>query len=128
MSFDLDEGVAVLARTPWVLSALLDGLPDGWLEANEGPDTWSPLDVVGHLIHGEKTDWLPRVRVILEQGEAQAFEPFDRVAMLEVSRGKTLGELLAEFAELRHQSLANLAAGWRMRTSSGAVSTRSSEW
>ena len=110
MSFDLAEACAVLGRTPWVLSALLDGLPDSWVEGDEGPETWSPFDVLGHLIHGEKTDWVPRARVILEHGEARAFEPFDRFAMLEASRGRTIGELLAEFTELRQQSLAGLRA------------------
>lgn len=110
MSFDLEEGVEILARTPWVLTALLDGLSDEWIESNEGSETWSPFDVVGHLIHGEKTDWVPRARLILEHGESRTFEPFDRSAMLEASRGKSSEELLAEFAELRHQSLESLAA------------------
>lgn len=107
---NLDEATAVLARTPWVLSALLDELPDPWIEADEGADSWSPFDVVGHLIHGEKTDWLPRARVLLEHGEDRPFEPFDRFAMLEASRGKTLAEQLAEFAELRQRNLEELAA------------------
>lgn len=109
MPFDLDEATAILARTPWVLSALLDELPSGWVEGDEGPDSWSPFDVVGHLIHGEKTDWIPRATVILEHGEAKAFEPFDRFAMLEASRGRTLSELLTEFAELRQGNLEALA-------------------
>src|SRR5687767_3259637 len=76
----MDEAVAILARTPPTLDALLHGLPEGWIAANEGAETWSPFDVVGHLIHGERTDWMPRVKVILEHGEARAFDKFDRFA------------------------------------------------
>ncbi len=105
MKFDLEKSLTVLRRTPGVLRALLDRLPPEWTETNEGPETWSPYDVVGHLIHGERTDWIPRARIILEQGESRPFEPFDRFAMLRESRGKSLAELLATFAALREENL-----------------------
>jgi hypothetical protein len=109
-SFVTEEGVAILARTPATLDALLRGLPDGWIVAHEGGDTWSPFDVIGHLIHGERTDWIPRARIILAHGEARAFDPFDRFAQLAVSEGRTLASLLDEFAALRQDSLRELAA------------------
>lgn len=109
--FDLDDALAVLERTPASLSALLAGLPETWVKATEGEGTWSPYDVVGHLIHGERTDWIPRARHILA-GEGRAFEPFDRTAQFTESRDKSLGELLETFAELRRENVAALA---RMR-------------
>jgi len=105
---DLGEIVAVLARTPAGLKALLEGLPDTWVNATEGGETWSPYDVIGHLIHGERTDWIPRARHILA-GEARPFDPFDRTAQFKESRGKSLGELLATFAELRRENVAALS-------------------
>ena len=105
----MDDGVAVLARTPATLDALLRGLPQAWIAAHEGPETWSPFDVMGHLIHGEQTDWLPRVRIILEHGQTQAFPAFDRFAQFTASQGRTLESLLDEFASLRQASLAALA-------------------
>jgi hypothetical protein len=110
MPFALDETRAVLARTPAVLDAWLRGLPDAWTTANEGPETWSAFDVVGHLIHGEKTDWLPRARILLEHGEARPFDPFDRFAQQRDSAGKTLDELLDDFTARRAESLAALDA------------------
>ena len=110
VEFDLYEAIAVLERTPAVLRAWLSGLPAGFVEADEGPDTWSPFDVVGHLIHGERTDWISRVRLVLEHGEGRAFEPFDRFAQFELSKGRTLDELLGEFAELRRANLETLRA------------------
>jgi hypothetical protein len=110
MHFDLADGIAVLERTPRVLRELLAGLPEGWIGATEGPDTWSPFDVVGHLIHGERTDWIPRLEIILTEGESVPFTPFDRFAQFEASRGKTLEELLETFAVLRAGSLAHLAS------------------
>lgn len=110
MRFDLAASIAVLERTPAALDALLRGLPDGWTSPNEGPDTWSPYDIVGHLIHGERTDWMPRLRIILDHGEAQPFTPFDRFAQFEASRGQTLPELLDTFAELRVANLEALRA------------------
>jgi hypothetical protein len=108
--FVMEEAVAILARTPATLDALLRGLPDGWILANEGGETWSPFDVIGHLIHGERTDWMPRVRIILAHGEARAFDPFDRFAQFTRSEGRTLASLLDELAELRRQNLHELAA------------------
>jgi hypothetical protein len=98
----------MLARTPATLAALLSGLSRGWTTQTEGEGTWSPFDVIGHLIHGELTDWIPRARLILDQGTAQAFTPFDRTAMFEASRGKSLAELLERFAALRQENLIEL--------------------
>jgi hypothetical protein len=100
----------VLERTPGVLRALLHGLPDQWTAAREGPESWSPYDVMGHLIHGERTDWIPRAEMILRVGEAEPFPPFDRVAMFRESAGKSLGELLDTFARLRGESVTRLRA------------------
>jgi hypothetical protein len=108
MRFELAKALPVLERTPRVLREMLAGLPDAWVLATEGPNTWSPFDVVGHLIHGERTDWLPRVEIILREGEAGEFPPFDRFAMFEHSRGRTLDELLETFASLRAASLKRL--------------------
>jgi hypothetical protein len=108
--FALEEATAILARTPRTLDAMLRGLPDGWIIAHEGGTTWSPFDVVGHLIHGEQTDWVPRARIILEHGESRAFDKFDRFAQFAASEGRTLDRLLDEFATLRQQSLAALAS------------------
>jgi hypothetical protein len=110
MQFDLAAGRAILARTPDSLNALLHDLPSPWIEQNEGPDTWSPFDVVGHLVHGERADWMPRARVLLEHGPARAFDPFDRFAQFEESRGKTMRTLLSEFTTLRRENLAALDA------------------
>jgi hypothetical protein len=107
---DVAEAVAVLERTPATLDALLRGLPEGWTRAHEGGETWSPFDIIGHLIHGEQTDWLGRVRIILEHGEARPFDKFDRLAQFEASKGRPLPELLDEFAALRQANLRDLAA------------------
>jgi hypothetical protein len=109
-SFVMEEAVAILDRTPATLDALLRGLPDGWITANEGGQTWSPFDVIGHLIHGERTDWVPRAKIIVEHGEARAFDKFDRFAQFTASEGRTLASLLDEFAALRRDSLRELAA------------------
>jgi hypothetical protein len=109
-SFVMEEGVAILARTPATLDALLRGLPDGWIRAHEGGATWSPFDVIGHLIHGERTDWMPRARIILERGEARPFDKFDRFAQAAASQGRTLASLLDDFATLRRENLRDLAA------------------
>jgi DinB family protein len=106
----LVETVAILTRTPAALNALLRGLPDIWALRNEGPETWSAFDIVGHLIFGERTDWMPRVRIILENGEARPFAPFDRFAQKKESQGKSLEQLLDEFARLRAENLAGLQA------------------
>lgn len=105
--FDLDDAVKVLERTPASLAALLEGLPQTWTTATEGVDTWSPYDVIGHLIHGELTDWIPRARHILA-GETRPFDKFDRTAQFSDSEGKSLSELLAEFAALRRDNIATL--------------------
>lgn len=107
-AFDLDGAIAVLERTPALLRGWLSGLPPAWIEADEGPETWSPFDVVGHLIHGERTDWIPRLRRVLEHGESRPFDPFDRFAQFELSKGRTLDELLDELAELRRRNLETL--------------------
>ena len=113
MEFDLAHGIAVLERTPRTLHAMLAGLPESWTGATEGPDTWSPYDVVGHLVHGERTDWIPRARIILAQGPERRFTPFDRFAQFRESQGKPLADLLDEFARLRAESLATLG-DWRL--------------
>src|SRR6185436_1306176 len=97
MEFELQQARQILTRTSATLNSLLRDIPEEWSAPNEGPETWSPFDVVGHLIHGEKTDWIPRARIIIKQGEAGRFEPFDRFAMFENSQGKTLNDLLDEF-------------------------------
>jgi len=106
--FNLNDAMAVLERTPASLRAMLDGLPETWIKATEGDDTWSPYDVVGHLIHGERADWIPRARHILA-GKKEPFKPFDRNAQFTESKGKSLGELLDTFDNLRRENLATLA-------------------
>ena len=108
MDFDLSTGISVLERTPHALRALLAGLPPAWTDATEGPETWSPYDIVGHLIHGERTDWIPRARIILAQGDGRTFEPYDRFAQQRNSAGKSMDELLVTFAELRAQNITAL--------------------
>jgi uncharacterized damage-inducible protein DinB len=110
VNFDLADSLAVLERTPGVLRALLAGLPEDWTGNNEGPDTWSPFDVVGHLIDGEETDWMARARTILEQGPNRRFAPFDRTRHLRNNKGKRLSELLDRFSELRERNLRELRA------------------
>jgi len=110
MSHNLQHTIALLARTPATLDALLRDLPDAWTQRNEGVKTWSPFDVVGHLIHGERTDWMPRVKMILQFGDNRPFEPFDRWAQERESRGKSLGQLLDGFAQLRADNLDELRA------------------
>lgn len=112
-AFSLTEATAVLARTPRVLRALLEGLPAPWLEADEGPETFSARDNLAHMLHGERADWIPRARLILEQGTHRRFEPFDRRAHETESAGKTVHDLLDEFAALRAENLATLN-GWRL--------------
>ncbi len=107
--FRLNEAVELLRNTPGALRALLDQLSDTWVDCNEGADTWSPRDVVGHLIHGEEEDWIPRVRIILEQDRARTFDPFDRFALKQRVANKTLGELLDDFAGMRQRNLEILA-------------------
>jgi hypothetical protein len=108
--FSLPDATALLARTPATLDALLRGLPVIWTRRKEGEDSWSPYDIVGHLVVGERTDWMPRVRIILENGEARPFDPFDRLAQSKASQGKSLEQLLDDFASLRRENLAALQA------------------
>jgi hypothetical protein len=110
MLHDLDQTVALIARTPATLNVLLRDLPDSWTHSNEGDKTWSCYDVVGHLIHGERTDWIPRTKRILEFGDTKAFDRFDRFAQGRESQGKSLPQLLDEFSRLRAASIAELRA------------------
>jgi hypothetical protein len=110
MEHKLEETVALLARTPAALDALLRGLPDVWTRGTEGDGSWSPFDVVAHLIQAERENWIPRARLILDFGETKAFEPFDREANFRESQGKTLEQLLEEFAQVRAESLHALSA------------------
>lgn len=111
MDFDLELSIQVLGRTPGTLHALLDGLPDSWIQAVEGPDTFSPFDVVGHLIDGEETDWIPRARIILARGPNPRFEPYDRFRHRARNVGRTLSSLLEEFTRLRAANL-DLLRSW----------------
>ncbi len=108
MEFKLEQAIEILRQTPATLDALLRPLSSSWIERNEGPNTWSPFDVMGHLIHGEETDWIPRARLIIDYGEERPFEPFDRVAMFEKSKGKSLTKLLETFSELRRSNIQQL--------------------
>lgn len=111
--FDLAEGIAILERTPALLDAWLRGLPNAWVRADEGGDTWNAFDVVGHLIDGEETDWIPRARIILEQGEGRPFDKYDRFAQATRFAGWSLETLLDRFAALRRDNLATVR-GWRL--------------
>jgi hypothetical protein len=113
MSFQLNEALVVLERTPATFHALLSGLPETWTTCDEGPDTFTPFDNIGHLIHAERTDWITRARIILEQGPNRKFEPYDRFAQFRDSAGKTLTQLLEEFARLRAENLAIVRA-WNL--------------
>ena len=110
MNYDIPLGVTVLERTPDTVRAMLHGLGAEWTDATEGPDTWSPYVIVGHLILGERTNWIPRAQLILSQGEDRRFVPFDRVPPFEESRRKPLADLLDEFGRLRANNLAMLAS------------------
>ena len=110
MEHNLQETISLLARTPAALNALLRDLPETWTSRNEGENTWSPFEVLAHLIHGERTDWMPRMKIILQFGETRTFEPFDRWGHLRESQGKLLAQLLDEFAQLRSENLAELRA------------------
>lgn len=110
MEHNLQQTLALLSRTPVMLDALLRDLPEAWTHGKEGEDSWSPFEIVGHLIHAERTDWMPRLRIILQSGETQPFGPFDRLGHVRESQGKSLGELLDEFARARAGSLDDLRA------------------
>ena len=105
MKYTLERSYQILERTPPVLTVLLNGLDDGWVMNNEGPDTFSPYDVIGHLIHGEKTDWTARTKIILEFGLSKPFVPWDRFAQYEESKGKTLEQLLEDFEKVRAENV-----------------------
>jgi len=113
MGFDLEQAMGLLARTPGALGELLSGLPDAWIRATEGPDTFSAFDNVGHLIDGEETDWIPRARIILARGPEPRFEPYDRFRHYARNAERSLDSLLDEFALLRAANLAQLRA-WRL--------------
>ena len=110
MEQPLQQTIALLARTPATLDAFLRELPDSLVRLNEGGDTWSAYDIVGHLVYAERTDWMPRVKMILEFGEARVFEKFDRLGQVRESQGKSLGQLLDEFARVRAENLDELRA------------------
>ena len=105
MKYTIENSIEILERTPFVLNSLLTGLNHDWVMNNEGPDTFSPFDVIGHLIHGEKTDWVTRAKIILEFGLEKPFTPWDRFAQYEESKGKTLQEVLEEFERVRIENL-----------------------
>jgi hypothetical protein len=111
MRFELPSSIEILRRTPATLRALLDSISDAWARSNEGPETFSPFDVVGHLIDGEETDWIPRARIILARGSSPTFEPYDRFRHRTRNAGRSLESLLAEFTELRAQNL-ELLGSW----------------
>ncbi len=110
MEFNLQQAIALLSRTPATLNALLRDLPEVWTLRNEGENTWSAFEIVAHLIYGERADWVPRARIILQFGETRAFEPFDRLGHVHESQGKSLSQLLDEFARLRSESLDQLGS------------------
>ncbi len=108
MNFTIEKSLDILERTPVVLDILLRNISADWTHPNEGPDTWSVYDIIGHLIHGEKTDWIPRMEIILSENENKAFIPFDRFAQFTNSKGKLLTQLLEEFKELRAKNIDKL--------------------
>jgi hypothetical protein len=108
MEFKLQEAIEILSRTPAVVEAMLTGLPRQWVMNNEGGETWSPYDIIGHYIEGEKNDWITRMQVIISDSEKKEFRPFNRFAQFEDSKGKTLDELLAQFKQLRKENLLKL--------------------
>jgi DinB family protein len=126
MDLSLDAAMEVLTRTPGTLRAMLSGLPPTWTGGNEGPETWSPQDVLGHLIHGEETDWMPRATIVLTKGESQAFEPFDRFAQARRFAGWSLERLLDRFGELRAEGVATLR-GWHLTPEQLALAGRHPE-
>ncbi len=113
MHFDLDQATDLLARTPATLTTLLGGLAEPWIRGNEGPETFSPFDVVGHLVDGEETDWIPRARIILARGPDPRFDPYDRFRHHSRNAGRTFESLLQEFGELRASNLDQLRS-WRL--------------
>jgi len=110
MQHNLQNTISLLTRTPAALNALLRDLPETWTFRSEGENTWSAFDIIGHLNHGERTDWMPRVKVVLQFGETQSFEPFDRQGHAREIQSKSLGQLLDEFVRLRSENLTELRA------------------
>ncbi len=110
MEHNLEQTIALLTRTPAALNALLRGLPEAWTQQNEGADTWSAFDIVGHLIYADRTDWMARANRILQSGESRPFDPFDRLGQTRESQGKSLEQLLDEFARVRSEKLDELRA------------------
>ena len=108
MKFDIQHAICILEKTPMVLRTMLSNLDSTWTHTNEGGDSWSPYDVIGHLVHGEKADWMPRLEIMLQNGSVQTFEPYDRFAQIEMSKGKSLAELLDAFELLRKENLNTL--------------------
>jgi hypothetical protein len=108
MNFKVEEAIEILERTPQTISSLLSGLSDEWIFSNEGESTWSPFDVVGHLIEAEKFNWIPRIEIILSKGESETFPPFDRFSQLNQNADKNLDQLLVEFTELRKKNIEKL--------------------
>lgn len=108
MKFELTQAIEILSQTPYTLTRMLDGLSPEWTQSGGDAEVWSPYDVIGHLIHGEETDWIPRAEIILEQGETRTFVPFDRLAQFERSAGKSLTDLLTEFAYVRNTNIEKL--------------------
>ena len=113
MKFQVAQAAEILSNTPETVQSLLGNLSDEWFKSVENSEEWSPFDVVGHLIHGEETDWIPRAEIILKQGANPTFEPFDRFAQFEASKSKTLAELLETFARLRRKNLETLKS-WNL--------------
>ena len=110
MTFNIHEAISLLEKTPLTLQSMLGGLSAQWTNANEGEGSWSAYDVVGHLVHGEQTDWMPRLEKVLAEGPIKTFDPYDRFAQLKASKGKSIEQLLATFALLREENLKNLRA------------------
>ena len=105
MNFKIDKTIEILERTPEILIVMLQGISPEWTTNNEGGETWNAYDIIGHLIHGEKTDWIPRMEIILSSKQDKTFVPFDRFAQFENSKGKSLAQLLAEFKTLRQKNM-----------------------
>lgn len=113
MNFELDKAIEILRQTPYSLSRMLGDLSPAWISSAGDEKNWSPYDIIGHLIHGEETDWIPRAEVILKKGEDRRFQPFDRLAQFKVSRGRNMEDLLTEFAQLRNANLERLIS-WQL--------------
>jgi len=105
MNYSIDKSLEILDRTPRILETYLGDLSDEWIFCNEGDETWNAFDIVGHLIHGEKTDWIPRLKIILDDSENKTFKPYDRFAQFNESKGKSIRQLLEEFSKLREQNI-----------------------